>query len=65
VIGDAGTGKTNLIFSFSKEKLPTNIMPTVVVEFTSKIIKLNDNRVIKAQIWDTAGQEQYRALTMK
>jgi small GTP-binding protein len=65
LVGDAGTGKTNIIYSFTKEKIPNNIMPTVALEYTSKVVELDDKRRVKAQIWDTAGQEQYRALTMK
>jgi GTPase SAR1 family protein len=40
-------------------------MPTVALEYTSKIVELQDRRFVRTQIWDTAGQEQYRALTMK
>jgi len=31
-------------------------MPTVAVEFTSKLVKLDNGTTLKAQIWDTAGQ---------
>lgn len=40
-------------------------MPTIALEYTSKIIQIDNNKNIRAQIWDTSGQEQYRALTMK
>ena len=40
-------------------------MPTIALEYTSKIMTLDNQRVVRAQIWDTSGQEQYRALTMK
>jgi Ras-related protein Rab-11A len=65
LIGDAGTGKTHILYCFSKEKVPANIMPTIALEYTSKIVTLDNQRVVRAQIWDTSGQEQYRALTMK
>ena len=39
-------------------------MPTIGVEYYSKTIKVDGSRRIKAQIWDTAGQEQYRSVTM-
>ena len=61
-MGDAGTGKTNIIYSFTKEKIPNNIMPTVALEYTSKIVELDDKRRVKAQIWDTAGQEKFQSL---
>ena len=31
IVGDSSVGKTNLIHSYSKEKIPTNTMPTVGV----------------------------------
>lgn len=36
--------------------------PTVAVEFCAKIVKLEDGTRVKAQIWDTAGQEKYKSL---
>lgn len=35
---------------------------TVNVEFSSKAIELGENNV-RLQLWDTAGQEKYRAVT--
>lgn len=40
LVGDSSVGKTNLIHCYSKEKVPTNTMPTVGVEYTSKIVPL-------------------------
>ncbi len=64
LVGDAGVGKTHILYSFSKDKVPTNIMPTIALEYTSKLVEI-ENKIVRAQIWDTSGQEQYRALTMK
>jgi small GTP-binding protein len=64
-VGDAGTGKTNIVYSFTREKVPNNIMPTIAVEFASKLITLDNGEVSRVQIWDTAGQETYRSLTMR
>lgn len=36
--------------------------PTIGVEFATKTV-IVENKLIKAQIWDTAGQEKYRAIT--
>ena len=56
IIGDAGVGKTNMIYTFDKGRKSLAINPTIGVEFTSKVVKLPDGRRVKAQIWDTAGQ---------
>lgn len=65
MVGDAGVGKTNMIYVFDKGRKPLAANPTIGVEFTSKTIALPDSRRVRAQIWDTAGQEQFRAVTMR
>jgi GTPase SAR1 family protein len=41
VVGDAGVGKTNVIHLYSKGKVANNTMPTVGVEYTSKIVPVH------------------------
>lgn len=65
VVGDAAVGKTNMIYVFDKGRKPVAANPTIGVEFASKTVTLPDNRRVRAQIWDTAGQEQFRAVTMR
>ena len=36
---------------------------TIGVEFGSKLFTMADGEVIKAQVWDTAGQESFRSIT--
>ena len=36
---------------------------TLGVEFGALIFKINLNRILKLQIWDTAGQESFKAIT--
>lgn len=41
----------------------TRIQPTVGVEYATKIVELPARKVrVKAQIWDTAGMERYKAI---
>jgi GTPase SAR1 family protein len=40
VVGDASVGKTNIIHCYSKGKIANNTMPTVGVEFASRIVPL-------------------------
>lgn len=62
LIGDSGTGKTNLLSRYISQNFFENSKTTIGVEFSVKTIAY-DNIKIKAQIWDTAGQERYRAIT--
>ncbi len=36
---------------------------TLGVEFGALIFKINSDRIVKLQIWDTAGQESFKAIT--
>ncbi|CAI5487532.1 unnamed protein product [Closterium sp. Naga37s-1] len=47
---------------FVKANYLLNNRATIGVEFRSKTMEI-DNKEIKAQIWDTSGQERYRAVT--
>lgn len=66
MLGDSGVGKTNIINNFVKGTAGNQPKgPTVGIEYSSKTIAIDSSRTIKMQIWDTAGQEQYRSLTTK
>ncbi|CAI5953662.1 unnamed protein product [Closterium sp. NIES-64] len=62
LIGDSGVGKTNLASRFAHNEFHGDSKATIGVEFRSKTMEI-DNKEIKAQIWDTSGQERYRAVT--
>ena len=62
LIGDSSVGKTNIMSKYLKNQFNENSKATVGVEFGSKLFKLNGHN-IKAQIWDKAGQEKYKAIT--
>ena len=62
IIGDAGAGKSCILHQFIEGKQKKNSSHTIGVEFGSKIIQVGKDRV-KLQIWDTAGQDRYRAVT--
>ena len=62
LVGDSGVGKTNLLTRFSKNEFSLESKTTIGVEFATKTITTEQGHVIKAQIWDTAGQDRYRAI---
>jgi small GTP-binding protein len=61
-MGDTSVGKTSLLNVYMKGVFPDKNLPTIGVEFASKLITLKDNSKIKIQIFDTAGQEKYRSI---
>jgi small GTP-binding protein len=63
MIGDSFVGKNCILSKYIKGVFPTSSDPTIAVEFATKIITVKDRSNIKAQIWDTAGQEKYKSIT--
>ena len=63
LIGDTSVGKTALLSKYLKGVFPTSPLSTVATEFATKIIRIKDGGSIKAQIWDTAGEEKYKSIT--
>merc|ERR1711862_875817 len=62
LIGDSGVGKSNLLSRFTRNEFNLESKSTIGVEFATRSIPV-DSKTIKAQIWDTAGQGRYRAIT--
>ena len=62
IIGDSGVGKSNILGRYLHNEFKLDTKSTVGVEFGSKQLKVGGVN-IKLQIWDTAGEERYRAIT--
>ena len=62
IIGDAAVGKSNLLLRFAQNDFKAEYQLTIGVEFGAKNIDIN-NKKLRLQIWDTAGQENYRSIT--
>ncbi|KAL7189584.1 hypothetical protein ACSBR1_039268 [Camellia fascicularis] len=58
LIGDFGVGKLNLLSRFTKNEFSLESKSTIGVEFATHSIRVND-KIVKAQIWDIAGQERF------
>ena len=63
IIGDASVGKTALLSKYLKGVFPKSPLSTIATEFATKIIQIKEGGYIKAQIWDTAGEEKYKSIT--
>ena len=44
--------------------MPSKASNTIGVEFATKNVQMKDGTTVKAQLWDTSGQEKYRAITV-
>jgi Ras-related protein Rab-6A len=55
-LGDQGVGKTSIITMFMFGTFEANYKATIGIDFLSKTMYLED-RTLRLQLWDTAGQE--------
>ncbi|XP_029928664.1 ras-related protein Rab-25b [Myripristis murdjan] len=62
LIGESGVGKSNLLSRFTRNEFNHDSRTTIGVEFSTRTVQVH-GLSIKAQIWDTAGLERYRAIT--
>ena len=58
LLGDSNVGKTSLMIRFTDNSFEENSASTIGIEFKNKEIELNEKK-IKLNILDTAGQEKY------
>ena len=62
LIGDTCVGKSCILVRFSDDIFDDNYVTTIGVDFRFKTMVVK-NKVVKIQIWDTAGEERYRSIT--
>jgi len=63
LIGESGVGKTSIMNRYTSNTFSSVLTATPGASFTAKVVYLKDyDQSIKFEIWDTAGQEKYRAL---
>jgi len=60
-LGDSRVGKTSFISRFVLNTFNSVYQATVGIDFLSKSVQVED-RVVRLQLWDTAGQEKFRSL---
>uniref|UniRef100_A0AC34QIS8 Uncharacterized protein n=1 Tax=Panagrolaimus sp. JU765 TaxID=591449 RepID=A0AC34QIS8_9BILA len=55
VIGDVSTGKSSYIRRYVHHIFESHYKATIGVDFATKIVNWNDNRLIRLQFWDISG----------
>jgi len=62
LLGESGVGKTSIIKKYLFNEFSSEYTPSSAMNYVEKIITV-DNKKIRLNIWDTIGQEKYRALS--
>ena len=63
LIGESGVGKTSIISQYVEETFKEDQETSAGASFSTKKLNLKNGNQITLEIWDTAGQEKFRALT--
>ena len=63
LLGDSGVGKTSISARYIDSSFKDNYQATLQVEKRMKLINEDDKTSLRLNIWDTAGQEKFRAIT--
>jgi len=62
IIGNSGVGKSCLLVRYADDIYQDNYIATIGVDFKMKTLDV-DEKNVKLQIWDTAGQDRFRNIT--
>ena len=62
-LGESMVGKTNILSQFNQGKFYPVSQQSLTAQFFRKEISLQDKSTITFDLWDTAGQEEYRSLS--
>ena len=63
LLGDTSVGKSCLLLRFCDNSFQEAHLTTIGLDFRLKTINLKDDRKVKIQIWDTAGEDRFRSIT--
>lgn len=62
IVGDSSVGKSNMLLRFSRNIFDAGHQATLGIEFANKHLLYNNTDYL-VQVWDTAGQENFRSVT--
>lgn len=62
MLGSAGVGKTSITNRFVLNEFNSSMSSTLGAAYFEKVHDYADGKSIKFLIWDTAGQEKFRAI---
>ena len=62
LVGECSVGKTALTQRLIYDMYQKKLDPTIGVDYRTKMFKMNDSKLVKLQMWDTAGQENFISL---
>ena len=61
LIGNSGVGKSSILQRYMNKTFQESYKCTIGVDFLMKSLEI-DGKIVKLQLWDTAGQEKYKSM---
>ena len=63
LLGDSSVGKTCFLLRYTENTFQEIHMSTIGLDYKLKNVQMEDGKMVKIQIWDTAGQDRFRSIT--
>ena len=63
LLGDTSVGKTCFLMRYTDNTFQEIHMSTIGLDYKLKNVQLDEGKMYKIQIWDTAGQDRFRSIT--
>ena len=63
LLGDSSVGKTCFLMRYTDNTFQEIHMSTIGLDYKLKNVQLDEGKIVKIQIWDTAGQDRFRSIT--
>jgi len=63
MVGESAVGKTCILQQYAEGTFDTHFITTIGIDYKLKHIEL-EGRKVRLQMWDTAGQEKFRTITI-
>ena len=62
LLGESMVGKSSVVHRVCEGKFIEHLSPTISIEYFNYTTRVNNDLVIRMQIWDTAGQEKFDSI---
>ena len=63
LLGDSTVGKTCFLLRYVDDSFLDLLMATIGLDYRLETLILEEQKIVKIQLWDTAGQDKFRAIT--
>jgi small GTP-binding protein len=63
LLGDSSVGKTCVLLRYSDDTFNEYHISTIGLDYRLKMVNVSPNTIVKLQLWDSAGQDRFKAIT--